>query len=157
MRKGLPTNLNYLVNIRPDFKSLEEHDSLLGLLKFLDLVSDDEWEFRRLIDDVSLGHDESRNSGGRNSRADGIPLLIDVGARVPLPVILCRGKHPSSSTHVSKRSLPGPMSTATTDTRDTCHGSTCTPRLSRCLMTWSNKTTNYFYFTPFQIRNLLLN
>lgn len=55
---------------------------------------------------------------------------------MPTAPSLGRGKHATSSAHVSVSTLAGAVSTTTTDTGDTSHGAAGTPRFSARLMTY---------------------
>ena len=60
-------------------------------------------------------------------------VLVDLD--VPFPPSLGRGKHSTTSAHVSESSLSGSLGTTTTDTGDTGNSSSSSPRLGRGLVT----------------------
>merc|ERR1719186_1729918 len=103
----------HLGHIGPGLVLPQEHHGLLGLGKGLYLVSHDKWNFRNALDLVTLGHDKSRNSGGRDGRADGVPLLGGVDLPVPPPPGLGGGEHAASTAHVSVSSLARSLGTTT--------------------------------------------
>ena len=84
---------------------------------------------------LTFWHDNSRDSSGSNSRADGISLLVDIDLSVPASPCSGGGEHPTTSTHVSKSSLAWPVGTTSPNTGDTGHSSSCTPGLSWSLVT----------------------
>jgi hypothetical protein len=63
--------------------------------------------------------------------------LVLVDLSVPSAVGLGWGEHTTTTAHVSESSLAGTVSTATSNTWDTCNSTTSTPRLSRGLVTSS--------------------
>lgn len=68
-----------------------------------------------------------RNTRCSNSRNEGITFLINVDAMMPASPWLGRGKHASTSAHVTKCTLTRTMSTTATYTRYTCHSSSSAP------------------------------
>ena len=84
---------------------------------------------------LTFWHDNSGDSSGSNSRADGVSLLVDIDLPVPASPCSGGGKHPTTSTHVSKSSLAGPVGTTSPYTGNTGHSSSCTPGLSWSLVT----------------------
>ena len=101
-----------------------------------------------------LLHDNSRDSSGSDSRADGISLLVDIDLSVPASPCSGGGEHPTTSTHVSESSLAWPVGTTSPYTGDTGHSSSCTPGLSWSLVTlnrdqyiWSNRIFCNFQMT----------
>ena len=80
-----------------------------------------------MIDTVTLGHDKSGDSGGCNSRGNGVTLLGYVDLAVPAPVGLGGGEHVTAAAHVAEGSLTGTVGTTSAYTGDTCHGTTSTP------------------------------
>ena len=103
---------------------------------------------------LTFWHDNSRDSSGSNSRADGISLLVDIDLSVPASPCSGGGEHPTTSTHVSESSLAWPVGTTSPYTGDTGHSSSCTPGLSWSLVTlnrdqyiWSNRIFCNFQMT----------
>lgn len=131
---GILNSLNISVSV----EGLEELDSLSGLFDVKDgFVADNQWDFWDLFDSVSSGENQSGGGGGRESGDDGVSLLVLVDLSVPSAVGLGWGEHTTTTAHVSESSLAGTVSTATSNTWDTCNSTTSTPRLSRGLVTSS--------------------
>lgn len=84
-----------------------------------------------------------RNTRCSNSRNKGITFLINVDAMMPTSPWLGRGKHASTSAHITERTLTRTVSTTTTYTRYTCHSSSSTPWFSRGLMTYEREKKLY--------------
>jgi len=84
---------------------------------------------------VTLGHHQSWDSSGSDSRADSIPLLGSVHLPVPPPPGLGGGEHAASTAHVSISSLARSLGTTTLHSRDTSHGTSSSPGLSTSLVT----------------------
>merc|ERR1719348_1752641 len=102
----------HLGNIIPGLVTSEEHDSLLSLLKSLDLVGHNKRNLADAIDDVTLSHDQSGDPSGGNGGAHGVPLLGDIDLPVPPSPGLGGGEHTTSTAHVTESSLAGPVGTS---------------------------------------------
>merc|ERR1719348_1925090 len=116
----------------------EEHDSLLGLLKSLDLVGHNKRNLADAIDDVTLGHDQSGDPGGGNGGAHGVPLLGDIDLPVPPSPGLGGGEHTTSTAHVAESSLAGPVGTSSPDSGNSGNSSASSPGLSTGLVSGIN-------------------
>ena len=88
-----------------------------------------------LVNFVSSSHEKSGKSRCSDSRADSIPPHFPVNTSVPLSPGLGRSEHAATPTHVTVGSLTGPVSTATSDTRNTSYSSASTPGFSTSLVT----------------------
>ena len=84
-------------------------------------------------------HDQRRDARGGNSRAQSVALLVDVDLTVPAAPCLGRCEHATTTAHVAVSTLAGAVSTATTDTGNTGHSTTGTPRFSTSLMTYNEE------------------
>jgi hypothetical protein len=80
-------------------------------------------------------HNKSRYTSGSDGRANSVTALVYVDFAMPAAPRLGGGKHAATTAHVTKGTLTRAVSTATSHTRDTCHSTTSTPRLSWSLMT----------------------
>ncbi len=60
-------SVNDSLNVLVTSESLEESNGLLGLLDVVDLVVEDKRNLRDLVDLMTSGKDQWKNSGGRNS------------------------------------------------------------------------------------------
>jgi hypothetical protein len=114
---------------------LEQTDGLLGLLKGLSVVGDNEGDLRDIGDLVTTGHHKSGEGRGSQSRSHGITLLVGVDLPVPLSPDLVRGEHTTTTAHVSEGGLTSGRGTTTRDTGDTGDSATSTPGLSGVLHT----------------------
>ena len=88
-----------------------------------------------LVDFVSSSHEKSGKSRCSDGRADSIPPHFPVDTSVPLSPGLGRSEHAATPTHVTVGSLTGPVSTATSDTRNTSYSSASSPGFSTSLVT----------------------
>lgn len=113
---------------------MQESNSLLRPLEFLDLVRNDERELGHLLDLVSLALDKSGHARCSDGRNQSVAALVPVDLSMPAAPDTGRGETTSTSAHVSERTLTGTVSTTSTDARNTGHGATSTPRLSTCLV-----------------------
>ena len=95
-------------------EGLEEVDSGFGLADRLNGGRDDEWHFLDLLNSVTSSENQRRESRRSHGRGDGVSLLVLVDLDVPFPPSLGRGKHSSSSAHVSKGGLTGSLGSSTT-------------------------------------------
>jgi len=84
---------------------------------------------------MTFGHNQGWDCSGCDGRAHGVPLLVLVGAAVPAPPYFGWSKHASTTAHISEGTLARSVSTSTTYTWNTCHGTTSTPGFGACLMT----------------------
>lgn len=125
----------YLFNVIIGTDGLHQLDGSLGLAQALDAIGNDKRHLGDLLDAVTTGHDKGRKGRGSDSRDGSIATLVDVDLSVPLAERLGRGKHATTTTHVTKGSLTGTVRTTTTDTGNTCNGTTRTPGLGRGLVT----------------------
>lgn len=116
-----------LLYIGPGPDTTQKDDRLLGLGQLLNLVGDNKWEFRDLVDHVALAKDESRYTAGSYGRHNGVPPLDDVNATVPAPPRLGWGEHASTAAHVAKGALARTVGAAATDTGDTSDSTASTP------------------------------
>lgn len=114
---------------------LQKLDGSSGLLGRLDGRRNDEGTFLDLFDSVTSSEDEGWESRCSESRSDGVSLLVLVDLDVPFPPSLGRGKHSTTSAHVSESSLTGSLGTTTTDSRNSGNSSSSSPRLGRGLVT----------------------
>lgn len=115
-----PAGRDGLLHIIVSVKRLQEGDGILSLGEAGDLrVSNDQGDFIDVVDLVSSRDDERGDSSGSQSRADSVSALSDVDLSVPPSVDLGRGKHTTSTTHVTEGTLASTMSTTTGDTGDT--------------------------------------
>merc|ERR1719348_1257404 len=128
----------HLGNIIPGLVTSEEHDSLLGLLKSLDLVGHNKRNLADAIDDVTLGHDQSGDPGCGNGGAHGVSLLGDIDLPVPPSPGLGGGEHTPSTAHVAESSLAGPVGTSSPDSGNSGNSSASSPGLSTGLVSGIN-------------------
>jgi hypothetical protein len=92
-------------------------------------------KFRNIHNSVTSGEDERSDSGGSQSRGDGVSLLVDIDSLVPLSPDLERSEHSTLTAHVTEGSLTGSAGTGTTNSRNTSDSSTSTPGLGGVLLT----------------------
>ena len=124
-----------LFNIRPGLDLIEENVGFLSFLVRLDLIGNDKWNLRNLINPMAFGHHESWDSSGSNGGHHGVTFLGNIDPTMPTAVNLGWSKHVTSTAHVAESTLTGTMSTTSTDTRNTSNSSASTPRFSTGLMT----------------------
>jgi hypothetical protein len=139
-----------LYDIAVRTKCLEKRNGLLCLLEGLDVIADNKGDLLDFFDAVAASEDERRESRGSKGRNGRKAALVLVHLDVPPAPSLRRCEHATTATHVSKGGLhrnklkfskkghyahlARAVSASTTDTRNTCDGTTSTPRLSRSLM-----------------------
>lgn len=87
--------------------------------------------------DLTSGLHQGRNAGSGDGRHQSVPLQVHVDLAMPTAPGLGRGKHTSTTAHVTEGTLAGTVSTTTTDTRNTGHGTTGSPGFGRGLVTGS--------------------
>lgn len=129
----------YLLDVAPSFDSAQEAHSLLGLGELLDFVGHDQRQFWHVFHHVALAHDQSRHATGGHCGDNGVTPLVDVDAAVPTAPGLRWGEHATTTTHVTKSTLSGAVSTAAPDAGNTRHCAPGAPRLRRSLMTYEQK------------------
>nr|WCZ58332.1 60S ribosomal protein L4 [Paratrimastix eleionoma] len=115
------------LNISVGIEGLENLDGVLGFLDGLNGVVKNEGNFGDLINGVTTGHNEGRDSRGSQSGAESVTLLVDIDLTVPTAEDLGGGEHVTTSTHVTERTLTRTMGTTTRDTRNTSNSTTSTP------------------------------
>lgn len=113
---------------------LEQGDGLLSLHDTSN-VGDNERDLRHILDLVTTGLDESRDSGGSESRGNGVSALSHADLSVPAAPDLGGREHTTLAAHVTESTLSSAASTRTTNTRDTSDGTSSTPRHGRSLLT----------------------
>jgi len=114
----------------------QEGESELSLGKGLDCISsNNQGNFRNGRDVVSASHHEGGHSRGSQGGGNGVSLLVNVHLAVPPSPGASGCEHSSTSAHVTEGSLSSAVCATTRDTGNTSHGSTSTPRSSRCLCT----------------------
>jgi hypothetical protein len=126
---------NDLGDITVSTNSLQDSNSLLGLLNRLDIVRDNEGNLGDGLDTVTSGKDKRSNRSGSNGRSSSVSLLVVVNLDVPLSPGLGRSEHTTATAHVTESSLTSTVSTRTTNTGDTGNSTTGTPRDSGGLLT----------------------
>jgi hypothetical protein len=124
-----------LLDISPGTDVLQESDGLASTFNLFGGVRDDERELGGRVDSVSSGLNERENSGGSKGSGDGVSFLLDVASAVPSPPDADGCEHSSLSAHVSEGTLAVPGSTRASNSGNTGHSSTSTPRLSGVLHT----------------------
>lgn len=127
-----------LLDIRVGVETLEEGNGSLGLDDSVKSgLRDNQGDLGDLLDAVTTSHNERSQSGGSQSRADGVSALVLVDLSVPSSPDLGGGEHTATTAHVSEGTLAGAGSTTTRNTRNTGNSTTGTPGLSRVLHTSS--------------------
>lgn len=124
-----------LDDIRVRAQILEESDGFLSLGVGLDGRLDDEGDLGNLLNAVATSKDEGGERRGGESRNDGEAALVLVDLDMPLAPGLGGREHATATAHVTERSLAGAVSSSTSNTGDTCDGTTSTPGLSTSLVT----------------------
>lgn len=123
------------VQVSSETQLSEELNSNLCLVDLLEGIINNQWHLRDIRDAVTSGHDQSWKSRGGDGRSHGMSLLGLVGGSMPSSPGLVRGKHVTSTAHISEGTLARSAGTTTGNTGDTSDGSSGSPRLSRSLMT----------------------
>ena len=126
---------NDLGDITVSTDSLQDSNSLLGLLNRLNIVGDNEGNLGNALNTVTSGENKRGNSGSSNGRSSSVSLLVVVDLDVPLSPGLGRSEHTTATAHVTESSLTSTVSTRTTDTGDTGNSTTGTPGDSGGLLT----------------------
>jgi hypothetical protein len=115
-------------------KGLEKRNCLLCLVEGLNGITNDEGNLLDLLNAVAASEDERRKRRGGKRRNSGKAALVLVHLNVPFAPGLRRREHATTTTHVTEGGLARAVSASTTDTGNTCDGTTSTPRLGRSLM-----------------------
>jgi len=110
---------------------LEGLEDGLGVWK--SKVVNDKWELWDSIDVMTSSHDEWGASGGSEGGGNGMSSLSDVGLCVPFSPDLKWSEHSSLSAHVTESGLTSSGGTRSTDSWDSCDGSTSSPGLGGVL------------------------
>jgi len=84
---------------------------------------------------VSSSQDEGSNSGSSESSGNSVSLLLDVNFSVPSSPSLQGSEHSTFSTRVGEGTLSSSGGTTTTNSGNSCDGTTGTPRDSGVLHT----------------------
>jgi len=106
---------------------LKELNDLLGLLEGFDLVIEDEWKLADGINTVTTGDDQWGLEGGSKGSGDSVTLLGHVDLTVPSSPGLEWGEHATLSALVTEGTLSGTGGTGTTNSWNTCDGTTWMP------------------------------
>lgn len=120
---GVGNSLDVLV----ETEGLKEVDDLLGLLEGFDLVVEDEWELADLINTVTTGEDQWGLEGGGEGSGNSVTFLGHVDLTVPSSPGLEWGEHATLSALIAEGTLSGTGGTGTTNSWDTCDGTTWMP------------------------------
>ena len=123
------------LHIGPGVQLAQDADRLFGPGDGLDFVVDDQRNFGDLLDLVTLGHDQGRDSRRRDRRRHRESLLVDVDAVVPSAPRFGRREHATSAAHVAESSLARAVSAAAAYAGNTGHGATGAPGRGRGLLT----------------------
>jgi len=123
-----------LEDISVGVQGLEEGHGLFGLFEGLGGGCDYKGNFFEFFDAMATCENERGEGRGGEGRDNGKPALVLVYLDVPFAPGLGRGKHAASTTHVSECSLSRTVGSSTTNTGDTCDGTTGTPRLCTSLV-----------------------
>merc|ERR1719378_26153 len=124
------TFLDIIISTQP----LQEGNSGLGFCQTLH-ARDNQRNFWDVLNLVSTGHDKGRKSGCGNARDGCVSPLVLVDVSVPSAPDSGWGKHASTSAHIPESSLTRSVGTSSTNTGNTCNGTTSSPRFSRGLVT----------------------
>jgi hypothetical protein len=108
-------------------EGLKEVDDLLGLLEGFNLVIEDEWELTDLLNTVTTGEDQWSLEGGGEGGGNSVTFLGHVDLTVPSSPGLEWGEHATLSAHVTEGTLTGSGGTGTTNSWNTCDGTTWLP------------------------------
>jgi len=122
-------------NIVVSTELLEEGDDVLGLFNAFDLVVNNQRKVGDVLDSVTSGKDEGSQGRSSQSGGNGVSLLLDVDLSVPSSPGLQGGEHSTFSTRVGEGTLSGSGGTTSTDSWNSCDGTTGSPRLGRVLHT----------------------
>jgi hypothetical protein len=111
---------------------LEALDGILGLLDLGNrIVADDKRNLRDVLDLVAASDHKSRDGRSSDGRDDSIATELKIHTTVDATEGSLGRVHVTTTSHVTKSSLTATVSTATSNTRDTCNSTTSTPGLSR--------------------------
>lgn len=124
-----------LLHIGISTEGSKDSKRILGLGDGVDRVRKDQGELRDGLHSVATGHNKGHNGGSSESRGHGVSALVHVDLSVPASPDLGRGKHATTTAHVSESTLSGSGGTAARDTGDTGNSTSSSPRLGRGLHT----------------------
>lgn len=108
-------------------EGLEEVDDLLGLLEGFNLIVKDEWKLADLINTVTTGEDQWGLEGGGEGGGNSVTFLGHVDLTVPSSPGLQWGEHATLSALITEGTLSGTGGTGTTNSWNTCDGTTWMP------------------------------
>ena len=124
------TNASEVTSETEVVEALEEGGSFLAVE-----VVNNKGKLGHIIDFVASGHDE-RTAGSRSeSRGNSVSLLVEINLSVPFSEDLERERHATLTAHVTEGTLSRTVSTRTTNSWDSRHGTTSAPRLSGVFVT----------------------
>jgi len=115
-------------NIFVGTESLQESDDVSGLFNTFDLVINNQWKIGDATDSVTSSQNERGQSRSSQSSSDGVSLLLDVDLSVPSSPGLQWSEHSTLSTRVGEGTLSGSGGTTSTNSWNSCDGTTWTPR-----------------------------
>lgn len=108
-------------------ESLEDGDEVAGAVDGEGV--DDEGHFGHLVDSVSSGEHQRGHGGGGDGGGHGVSPLGQVDLPVPSSPGGGRVEHPSTSAHVTERSLAGSVGSGSSHSGNSGHRSSGTPGL----------------------------
>jgi len=126
-------------NIFVSTESLQEGNNISGLFNTFDLVVNNQWKVGDTTDSVTSGQNERSQSRSSQGSSDGVSLLLDVNLSVPSSPGLQWSEHSTLSTRVGEGTLSGSGGTTSTNSGNSCYGTTWTPGDSRVLHTGVNE------------------
>lgn len=128
-------SVNDSLDVSSDSIFIEGGNGFLGLGDVVNGVSENQWELWNAINVVTSGLDKRGDGCGRDSSGEGVSSLSEVNLSVPLSPDSQWSEHTASSAHVTIGTLTRTASTTSSNSWNSCDGSTSSPGESSVLHT----------------------
>lgn len=130
-----------LLDVLEGTDSFQERNSVSGPLVGLKLILDDQRDLGDSVDPMSPCEHQRNDATCSDGGGCSVSLLLDVHSSVPPPPGPERSEHAPLPAHVTESTLTASVGTASGDSWNTGHGSSCAPGLGTMLHTSLNEDT----------------
>lgn len=120
--------VNNFLDVLECSDSLEEGNCISSFFVGLNPVLDNKRDLRHVVDSVSSGEHQWNDATGSDGGGCSVSLLLDVHSPVPSSPGSKGCEHATLSAHVAESTLSAPVRTTSSNSGNTSHGSTGSPR-----------------------------